>query len=238
MIGAVEATARLWFAFVLGAFTFFAPCAYPLLPGYVAFFLGTAGADDGAVVARRDRLLRATGVGLLASAGFFLVYALLGGAVVVVGTAAFGDIVVLELAVGVLLIALGALMAAGRTPSATVPLPARRRSATGFLLFGVVYAAAAAGCTALPFVAVVSTSLSVDPLLGVGALVAYAGGMSAVMVSVTVLAGLGRERALRAVSRRVGRIERVAGGLLAVAGAAQVYLFLFRFGGLAMLGFG
>ena len=34
---------RLGFAFSAGVATFFAPCAYPLLPGYVAFYLGDAG---------------------------------------------------------------------------------------------------------------------------------------------------------------------------------------------------
>jgi cytochrome c biogenesis protein CcdA len=35
-------TLQLGFALSAGAATFFAPCAYPLLPGYVAFYLGDA----------------------------------------------------------------------------------------------------------------------------------------------------------------------------------------------------
>ena len=38
--------AQLWFALVLGGSTFFAPCAYPLLPGYLAYFLGNAESAD------------------------------------------------------------------------------------------------------------------------------------------------------------------------------------------------
>ena len=67
---------RLGFAFGLGTATFFAPCALPLLPGYVAFFLG----DDGAV--GRDvpwRVARAVGISLTTSLGFLAVYGLLAG---------------------------------------------------------------------------------------------------------------------------------------------------------------
>jgi len=56
------------------------------------------------------------------------------------------------------------------------------------------------------------------------------------MIGVTALAGLGREALLRRLSRHAGRIERVAGVLLAVAGLAQLYLFLFEFRGLELLG--
>jgi cytochrome c-type biogenesis protein len=117
-----------------------------------------------------------------------------------------------------------------------VSLPERRRSALGFVLFGVVYAVAAAGCTAALSFSVVASAIAADPVVGLWTLVAYVAGMSGVMVAVTVLAGLGRDAVLRRLSARTGRIERVAGALLVVAGVAQIYLFLFRFGGLALLG--
>ena len=233
-LGLDQATTRLWFAFTLGVFTFFAPCAYPLLPGYVAYFLGNSDAVE--VPARSTQLLRSVFVALVVSAGFFLVYAALGGAILVVGRRAFEDIAILELVVGAILVGLGITMALGRSPAVTVQLPERDRSTTGFFLFGVVYAGAAAGCTAPLFIGILFSSFLVCPVIGVGTLVAYAAGMSVVMVAVTALAGLGREHVLRVFSRNTGRIERAAGGLLVLAGIAQIYLFLFRFGGLEMLG--
>ena len=226
------AAAQLWFALVLGGSTFFAPCAYPLLPGYLAYFLGNAESAD----SRLGTVTRAAGVGLLVSVGFWLVYATLGGAVLAVGTAALRDIVLVELLVGPLLVVLGGAMALGRSPSVRIPLPERRRSALGFVLFGVVYAVAAAGCTALLSFSVVAGALAVDPVLGLWTLLAYVAGMSLVMVAVSVAAGLGRGALLRRLSAHTGRIERVAGLLLAVAGLAQVYLFLFEFDGLRLLG--
>ena len=226
------AAAQLWFALALGGSTFFAPCAYPLLPGYLAYFLGNAESAN----SRLGTVARAAGVGLLVSLGFWLVYATLGGVVLTVGTAALRDIVLVELLVGPLLVVLGGAMALGRSPSVRIPLPERRRSALGFVLFGVVYAVAAAGCTALLSFSVVAVSLTNDPVLGLWTLLAYVVGMSLVMVAVSVAAGLGRGALLRRLSTHTGRIERVAGLLLAVAGLAQVYLFLFEFDGLRLLG--
>lgn len=56
---------RVGFAFTAGAATFFAPCAFPLLPGHVTFYLGHG--DDGGPLG--TRLRRAGVVGVVASVG-------------------------------------------------------------------------------------------------------------------------------------------------------------------------
>lgn len=226
-------TLRLGFAFSLGTATFFAPCAFPLLPGYVAYYVGNAEDEPRLSI----RLGRAALVGLLVSLGFFLVYAALAGIAVSLGTRFLAGISTLELVVGTLLVVLGAGMATGRfAPSSHLPLPERRRSPAGYLLFGVVYAVAAAGCTAPLFVAVASIGLSSGPVAAVAVFAAYAGGMSTLMVAVTVAVALGRDALVRRVSANTGTITRVAGAVLVLAGVVQVYFYLFRFGGLAALG--
>ena len=228
---------RLGFAFGLGAATFFAPCAFPLLPGYVAFYLGHG---EGAPAPTAVRLRRAAVVGLLTSLGFFLVYAALAGVVGAVGARALRDVSVLELVVGALLVVLGAGMATGRLhpDRLAVPLPERRRSPAGFVAFGVVYAAAAAGCTAPLFVGLAGVALAAGPAGAAATFAAYALGMSVLMVVVTGLSALGRDAVLRRLSRNTGRVTRVAGAALALAGLYQLYLFLVRFEGLRLLGLG
>ncbi|MDG5776676.1 cytochrome c biogenesis protein CcdA [Haloarculaceae archaeon H-GB2-1] len=225
---------RLGFAFGLGTATFFAPCAFPLLPGYVAFYLGT---DEDATGSTAGRLGRAAGIGLVTSLGFFLVYGLLAGVVLAVGTRVLANVSVLELVVGAVLILLGLAMFSGRfDPSALhVQLPERRRGPTGYFLFGVVYAAAAAGCTAPLFVAIASLALSGGPVSAVATLGAYAAGMSALMVGVTMLTAVGKDTIVRRLSANTGLIRRVAGAVLVVAGVVQMYYFLFVFDGLAIL---
>jgi len=225
---------RIGFAFAAGAATFFAPCAFPLLPGYVAFYLGQG--DGSGAVPLPTRLRRAVVVGGLASLGFFLVYGALAGIVASVGAGALADIATLELAVGGLLVVLGAAMASGRfDPSLHVQLPERRRSAGGFFLFGVVYGVAAAGCTAPVFVGLALFALGSGPLGAAAVLGSYAAGMATLMVAVTLLAAVGRVGLLRTLSRNTGRVSRVAGALLALAGVAQIYLFVFDFDPLGAL---
>jgi len=86
------------------------------------------------------------------------------------------------------------------------------------------------------FVGIALLGLSGGPVTAVATLGAYAAGMSLLMIAVTALSALGKGTVLRRLSRNTGLVARVAGVLLVAAGAVQIYLFLFRFGGLAMLG--
>ncbi|WP_336003251.1 cytochrome c biogenesis CcdA family protein [Halorientalis halophila] len=228
---------RLGYAFTLGVGTFFAPCAFPLLPGYVAYYLGTSG-DESASGSLPSRLGRAAVVGLLASLGFALVYGTLGLLLATVGPAALANVATLELVVGVALVVVGGAMALGRLRASTlhVPLPERRRSAFGYLLFGVVYAAAAAGCTAPLFLGVAGAAVTAGPVATVATLGAYAAGMSVLMIGVTTATALGRDTLLRRLAAETDRITRLAGVVVMLAGLYQLYYFLFVFDGLATLG--
>lgn len=234
MAGELEAL-RIGFAFTAGAGTFFAPCSFPLLPGYVGYYLGESEEHVGSVGAR---LRRAGVLGVVTSLGFFVVYALLAGVVVAIGSRALTNISVLELVVGALLILFGTAMALGRFDASSlhVRLPERERSPSGFFVFGVVYAAAAAGCTAPLFIGIATLGLSSGPVGAVLTLGAYAAGMSVLMIAVTGLLALGKGTVLRKLSRNTGLISRAAGVLLVLAGIAQIYLFLFWFDGLRILG--
>ena len=232
---------RLWFAFTAGVATFFAPCAYPMLPAYVAYFIGeeaeSTTSRGGSEIERFTRLVRAGFVGGLASLGFFAVYSILAIVVLAVGTGPLSNIVLLELVVGSLLVVLGVVTLSGRLPSRVhVLLPERRRTPLGMFLFGVAYAAAAAGCTAPVFVGVALVALSAGPMVGVATILVYAGGMSLLLLCTTAIAALGYDSAVNRIDIHVGRLERLAGVMLIVAGIAQLYLFLFVFGGRELLG--
>lgn len=222
---------RLGFALTAGAATFFAPCAYPLLPGYIAYFLGDGNADA-------NSLSRAGVVGLVASAGVFVVYVGLVGIVATAGAAVLSNLSVLGLGVGGLLVVLGLLMGfdVGGRLSYTPQLPERRRSLGGYFAFGVIYAVAAAGCTAPLFVGVVLWSISHGPTAVLTTVAAYAAGMCLLLVGTTVLTALGRTAVLNSLAPRGDRLKQAAGALLVAAGIAQVYLYLFQFGGLELLG--
>ena len=224
---------RLGFAFAAGVATFFSPCAYPLLPGYLAFYIGDA--DERGTWQRR--LARAVAVGALASLGFFLVYTAIAVVVIVVGTRILSNIALLELFVGSFLVVLGLGMSFGklRPDSLHVRLPERRRSPSGYLLFGIIYAIAAAGCTAPVFAAIATVGIASGSTGAILTFGAYAAGMAVLMIVVTILAAAGRDGLIRLVSGRTGRVAQVTGVLIFAAGVIQLYLFLFRFGGIKLL---
>lgn len=229
------ASLRIGFAFSLGMATFLAPCALPLLPGYVAFFIGREG--EAATRPVLSRLRQALLVAVLTSVGFFLVFTVLFGIATALGAQVLGNIALLELVVGGLLIGLGVVMASGRFDPTMfhVRLPERRRGPVGYVAFGVVYAVAAAGCTAPAFIGIATVGLSGGPTRAIAVFLAYAAGMSVLMLGVTLLAALGRDAVVGYLVDNTRLITRVAGVILVVAGVAQLYWFLFVFEGRQIL---
>lgn len=226
------ASLRVGFAFSLGMATFFAPCALPLLPGYVAYFVGRE--SDGATVPLASRLRTAVVVALLTSLGFFVVLAVLFGIFVFLGSQILANVGVLELVVGSLLVVLGTVMALGKMDrlSVHVRLPERRRGPLAYFGFGVIYAAAAAGCTGPVFVGVASLGIGGTPAEAAAIFGSFAAGMSVLMIGVTLFAAAGRDALVRYLVSNTGLVTRLAGVALVVAGLVQIYWFLFVFDGI------
>jgi cytochrome c-type biogenesis protein len=204
----------LTFAVGAGLATFFAPCAYPLLPGYVGYAVrgerGLAGA-----------LLR----GVAAAGGAVVVLAAICGLLLVVGQRLAGQLVLLEPLVGAALVVLGVLLLTGRAPRLHLRLPARRRSALGSAVFGGGYALAAAGCVVPVVLGVVTQSLTLPPDRAAVVLGGYAVATALPLTGVTLLAAVGSD-ALTAWSGRVGTVSRLAAVAMILAGVAQVVVSL------------
>jgi len=200
------------FAVGAGVATFFAPCAFPLLPGYVGYFLERGGDDSPGAAAA------AAALGSLAS------FALVAGAAYALGRRLTSVLPAFEPLVGVALVAFGAATLLGRG-SATVALPSRPDSVVGFGLFGGAYALAAAGCVVPVFLGVVAQALALPPAGATAVLAAYAGAATAPLVGVTLLASAGVD-AWRSLGRYAGALERAAAVVMIVAGLGQVALSL------------
>lgn len=202
------------FAASAGVATFLAPCAYPLLPGYVGYYAGREEAS----------LAGAAGRGLAATAGALVALAAVLGVVLVAGRTVVARVPVaaLDPLVGVALVGFGLLVAAGRAPELAVPLPTRRRSVLGFVVFGAGYGLAAAACVAPLLLGVVTRALTLSPAGAALAVGSYALAAALPLLSVTLLAAVGSDL-LRAASGRLGSVHRVAGAVMALAGVAQVW---------------
>ena len=207
------------FAVASGVATFFSPCAYPLLPGYVGFYVNQTDADEVSIGGAGIRGI-AAGIGVLATFG------VLAGATVRVGHATLSKITVFESLVGGLLVVFGLLVVAGRSPSVTVPLPKRRASVLGFGLFGAGYALAGAGCVAPIFLAVVARALTLPAEISVLLVATYAGTVAVLMIATTIATGMGLLTNAGRLMTYSGRLKQLAGVVMILAGIGQLYLAL------------
>ncbi|MEF8778767.1 MAG: cytochrome c biogenesis protein CcdA [Natronomonas sp.] len=215
----VELYGTIVFALGAGIATFFSPCSYALLPGYVGYYAATTEAETpplSGVVAR----------GWAAALGVFGTFLSLSIVAVLASDFIERLLPAVELFVGVLLIGLGIAVIVGYTGSVHVSLPKRRSSVLGFGLFGALYALAATACVLPLFLAVALQSLTFSTAGTAFVLGSYAGSFGVLMVVATVATGVGHDALVGRVSEQVDTLTRVAGAVLVVAGIGQLYLAL------------
>ena len=210
-------TAMTAFAIGAGTATFFSPCVYALLPGYVSYYV--ASVDE-----ERAPLAGATARGLAATAGAVGTFAVLSVVAVLASETVEQAIPVIEPLVGVALVALGLLVFWEGAVSLSVPLPKRRSSVLGFGLFGAGYAVAATACVLPVFLSVALQAVS----LGVGGTIvvfaAYAGTFGALMLAATIATAVGHDALLGRMTTHSGLLRRAAGVAIVLAGVAQLYV--------------
>ncbi len=213
------------------------PCGFFILPGYVAYQLGTqeAGYSDVAVF---SKLLRALSVGVMATLGFVFMFSMVG--LVVAGGGSFLGWLFpyFGLLVGVGMIIFGAyLLVTGRyvgVLAASRLQVNHRRGLRNAFIFGVGYGIGSLGCTLPIFLVVVGGSLATgDFVASLGQFLAFGVGMGAVVIAITVGAVLFRDVVFRFLGTLMPYVYRTGALFLVGAGAYVVYFWVF-FSGLNM----
>jgi cytochrome c-type biogenesis protein len=206
------------------------PCAFPLLPAFLSFYLS---AEEQRLPAAPTRALQGLLVGVLVAAGFLTVFAAV-GLPLSLGLSAIADAVPwLGLATGAALACAGLLTLAGLSvhlPSSIQLRPRAQRSRTvgAMFLFGIGYGAASLGCTLPIFLALVGASLGAAKLT---IFAAYAAGMTLVLMALAVAVAFTRQGIARFLRRLLPHINRLAGLLLFASGGYLVYYwYRLRFG--------
>ncbi len=206
--------AELGAAVGAGVATFFSPCAYALLPGYVGMYL-----SDGEGTLRSDSLR-----GLAAAAGVLAVVAATIGVVAVVGEAAQPWLVRIEPLTGLALVVFGVALLGGSTWGWQLPLPDQRPGVVGFGIFGAVYAVAAVGCVAPLFFGLTLGALGAGPTQAALVLGTYGSTIAALLLAVTVAVGMGYEIAELKLARLSVVGQKLGGVVLIAAGVVQLGL--------------
>ncbi len=215
------------FAFAAGLLSTVNPCGFAMLPAYLSLFMGLH-EDEG--VPRRVVVGRALKIGLIMSAGFIAVFGT-AGLVIRFGGEAVQDAVAdslgwIALVAGGGVVALGVWLLMGNTLKVRVPnfrANTRSEGAGTIFTFGISYALASLSCAFPIFAGVVAASFSQNLAEGVGSFFAYAAGMAAVVMVLTVGLALGKERVVHHLRRASQVFDRVAGVVLVAAGAFIVF---------------
>jgi cytochrome c-type biogenesis protein len=228
---ALGTAAPLGYGFIAGMIAAVNPCGFVLLPAYLGYYLGER--QDAASAGRRTA--RAIVVSATVTASFALLFGLAGIVVTLTASAVSGSLAWVGAAVGVALILLAGLVAAGREPNLSVaPRAAQRlqvatrvRGLSGYAAYGLAYGLASLGCTLPVFLGVVGTSLQLHgPLAAVGQFLLFAAGMGVVLTVATLATawfGDGVIKQARSLSRYIAWASAV---LLWLGGAYVVYYWL------------
>lgn len=213
-------------ALVAGGLASINPCGFSLLPALLSFYVGS---DEKRLPRAPTAVLQGLYVGAVVSAGFMLVFALVGIPITLGATRITQAIPWAGIVIGVGLTVAGLFVLAGKHLSLNVRSPLqtkRERKPKTMFLFGIAYGTASLGCTLPVFLAIVGASLatrgSAAALVILGA---YALGMALVIMALAVGAALVRDGLARRLKRLLPHMDRIAGGLLVVAGAYLTYFW-------------
>lgn len=214
--------ARLALAFTAGMLATVNPCALPMLPAYLGWFI--SGDEDrrpaGAVVAR------AAAVALCVSAGFMIVFGALGA----LATAASAQVEAftpwMTPVIGLILAGVGVALLRGR--SIRLPLPRIDRAGTGqglatMVLYGASYAVVSVSCTLGIFLVHVSTTFGRSWTTGLTQLAAFGAGFTLVLVALSVSVALARGSLAARARHASAYATRAGGALLVVTGLYLVW---------------
>ena len=203
----------------------------------MSLYIGSEAGGHGSAASRMGASLRA---GARVTAGFLSVFIVV-GAPVIYGLGSIVRAVPWAGAVtGVAITIVGLIILSGRHIGVSLHAGPLARSGTGepsMYVFGVAYAVASLGCTLPVFLSVVGASLAVrGPGAATAVLAAYGAGMSAVMMTLALVAGGVRDRLVKTMRRALPRMQRISGVLLLVAGVYLSYYWLrILFGPIATL---
>ena len=221
------------FAFAAGMASAVNPCGFAMLPAYLGLYLGSNLSEEerpgplGAV-------LRGLVVGGAVSAGFILLFGVVGGAVGLSASFISDLLPWLGLIIGAVLVGVGAWMVAGGKLYTGLAARAADRlgnpntvSIRSFFTFGVSYGTASLSCTLPIFIAVVGIGSATDSLLQVvGNFFLYAFGMGLVILVMTLGMAIFKGAMVRMMRRALPYIQPIASAFMVIAGAYIVFYWL------------
>jgi cytochrome c-type biogenesis protein len=238
-------------AIFAGIASFFSPCAFPMLPGYIAYYLKKDVEAGGEIPMRKAAMS-----GAISAAGIIIVYLIIGLLMVVAGSSIASYTAIFTLIIGIVLIALGILLftplqywkivrpfqnlfarvkgmskkKAEGVDGGETAVQATSSTQSGFysglFLYGLGYGAAAAGCTAPLFIAVVLAAMAIGSLfMGIVILLLYTITAALLMLGVTMAIAYFGAGAAQKLSKHTETIKKISGVVLVLGGIYLIWFF-------------
>jgi cytochrome c biogenesis protein CcdA len=220
----------LGWAFAAGMVASVNPCGFFMLPAYLSYQLGTRvrDAEPGSQVGRTAHALI---LGLVATSGFLLVLAAVGGMVAAGGQWLIQSFPYVGVTIGAAFTLLGAWML--RTGRTVGLLAASRihvvpqRSLRNIFLFGIAYATGSLSCTLPVFLLVIGTALASRGLLAsFGQFISFGLGMGSMLIAVTIGVAAFQDVAARALRAVLPFVHPLSALFLVGAGLYLVYYWV------------
>ena len=205
------------YSLLLGMLAAVNPCGFVLLPTYLVAYLSVSDDTDVAT-----RLRRSLVVGGSVSAGFLVVFLIVGAISRLFTNWIEINAKYVSLVVGLALIVMGVRMLSGWRPRIWVPAlsgESRRNGVVGMFAFGVVYAIASIGCTIGLLTTAILGSFTRDGLVsGVLSVVMYGFGMALFVTALTTTLAFAKTALVRGGRGVMSVVSYVSSGLVFITG--------------------
>ena len=234
-------TAVFALGLILSILVYFSPCAFPVLPGFISYYLSLGAREDELIAEGKLKtgMPSSFNIGVLSGLGMWTFFGLIGIVALLMGEAfaSSGIIHYIAIFIALLLVVLGSMMLLGITSHvmgfvqnlvdkySTTEADDTFTPRRNMYLYGIGYAAASIDCTAaavLPFVIFLSTLGTTAIGFGIAGLMA---GLLILMIAVTMLVGMGRQVMINFLRRATGHIKMIGSWMMIMAGVGlTIYL--------------
>jgi cytochrome c biogenesis protein CcdA len=230
-------------AFTAGLVAALNPCGFALLPAYLTLVVRGEGTSVGGAPTRPRgtpawgalvAVARALAATVAMALGFLAVFGTFGLLAVSVASAVHRYIPYITVLIGIVLIALGAWLLAGRKLAVLNPLSGSSRWAPttrigSMFAYGVGYAIASLSCTVGPFLAVTGASFRSGPVLdSLWVYLAYGAGMTLITGVLAIAVAFARSTLIERMRRIARYINGIGAALLVLAGLYVGYYGIYE----------
>ena len=208
----------IMFAFTAGVFALFSPCGFPMLPGYMLYYMGA-----------EAPLERAVKSGFACVLGLLTMFSFIGALASVLGGLISKYITFLELFAGIVTLIMGFIVLFNvKIPYLFLSLRApRQRGFIGLFLYGSIYGLATLGCSAPVFFSILFYAIAIGgPLYSIFLFITYALGMGTPLILITIFVSKAKDYILNRMMDAMPFLQKLSGIALIVIGS---YLILYYF---------